>query len=141
MSDSDVRRLMAWNRFWLTLLIVVVLAWAASAQMKRLSDRHRVRVTAQWGDNGLVLRPSSDGPFVVTCLVYGVGTAAVRHAVLPEPLVVIDSGGAAIESEALRKLTWRDWMGRTDAAPPDGTPMKALYYRPLETTPPGSLDP
>jgi len=133
MSDPNVRRLMAWNRFWLAVVMLVLLSWAASVGLDRLSDRSRVRIRTAWSERGLELRSSSDGPFVVTCLVHGVGTGEVRYAVLPEPLVIIESGVTILEPAALRRLTWRDWMGGTDAPPPEGTPMKALYSAPLES--------
>jgi hypothetical protein len=135
-DNREMRRLVWWNRFWLGLLLLATMAWGANT----LLDRARAGVRelrVRWDDGGLNLTSASDGPFVVTHLVrIGTATEAEKAvADLPTPIAIIDSGGAYIKREAYRKLTWRNFLGDPVPSPPEGAPIRALYYRPLATPP------
>ena len=128
-----MRRLLFWNRFFITLLVLSVLFLGAQWKMRELRE---LKVSWQ-GDGSIRLRSASDGPFVVTHLALpgdsGVGARA--SAALPRPLAVIDSsGGELLESEVAR-LIWMDDHGQKMPAPLPGTPLRALYFEPNTARP------
>ena len=83
----------------------------------------------------------SDGPFVVTHLILGgrevasEGDKAVAQ--LSRPIAIIDSRGASLSPEEVSRLTWRGISGHRVSPPAEGSPIHALYYRPLRTPPAG----
>jgi hypothetical protein len=138
MENLAVRRLIFWNRFWLGLLVVALLLgfgqWLITA-----SDLLPTSLRAVWHNGGLALVTGSDGPFVVTHLILDGHEAADESqkavAQLSNPVVIIDSKGAIISPEEVKKLTWKDTTGQSVPPPHEGTPIRALYYRPLRTPP------
>lgn len=135
MDEREVRRLIGWNRLWLALLLVGAVAWGA--QHMWIQERLETRaLRMRWGEGGLKLYSASDGPFLVTHLVRLPGMDADKAvARLPDPLAIIDSGGAVVTREAYRKLVWRNYLGTPVAAPAEGSPLHALYTRPQYTPP------
>lgn len=131
---ATVRRLVFWNRFWLGLLLVGTLFWAAHWYINQ-ADLTRKSLRVVWSNGGLSLVTWSDGPFIVTHLRVRYGPSESQKAVaqLPSPVAVIDSHGAAISPGVLSKLTWKNPFGKTLAPPQEGTSVHALYYRPLST--------
>lgn len=132
-TEDRLRSLERWNRFWVTLLCLVALcAWGWS-WLRKAQDAVRVlhcRRTAE----GLRLHSIKDGPWVVTHLSYRAGyTPENRVARLPEPVAIIDSYGARISNEELRRLKWQNHLGEPASAPPAEAPLIAWYYEP-ETT-------
>lgn len=127
--EKRVRRLLVWNQVWLCLLILVLAAWWFSAFVAR-SREDMASLSAGWDGAGLKLRSPTDGPFVVTHVVnYGVGDKS--WAALPRPLAVIDSYGAYLRAEDIRRLDWQDYFGQKVAAPTDLSHVTVLYYIPL----------
>jgi hypothetical protein len=132
----DVRRLVLWNRLWLGLLVLgILLAGAQHLSQRLLASTRQLR--AAWSDGGLTFSSISDGPFVVTHLsvpgVQSEGDKAVAQ--LAVPVAIIDSRGARLDPEELRKLTWRNIYGQPVPPPQEGAPIRALYFRPLQTGP------
>jgi hypothetical protein len=68
----------------------------------------------------------------VTHLVsYGATEGEKRFAVLPEPIVIIDSeGGVQLSPEAISKLVWRSAITGEVAPAPVGRSVSALFSRP-----------
>ena len=136
MGNAEVQRLARWNQLWLVVLLLVALGWAGSSFLQHAQEVSR-SLRASWDAGVLRLRSSSDGPFIVTHLVFwGDGGLSKAYAVLPEPILIIDSGGARIDKEELRNLRWRSYRGGPAPVPPEGAPITALYYRPLQTMQP-----
>ena|ERR1051326_8572180 len=136
---STLHRLVAWNRFWLGLLTSAALIWCFRWGINHETSPTALRV--DWGSRGVAMSTWSDGPFVVTHLVLSGGE--VKHegdkaiAELSPPIVIIDSNGAQIPTADVTKLRWRNIFGQLITAPPVGSPIRALYYRPLRTAPAG----
>jgi hypothetical protein len=134
-DSSTVRRLVFWNRFWLALVLVGMLLWAAPGLFTR-SNLLPLSLRVAWqSDGGLALVTWSDGPFIVTHLTVRYGPSEAQKAVaeLPSPVAIIDSEGASIPPQVLKTLTWKNPFGKTLTPPGEGTPVHALYYRPLST--------
>lgn len=136
-SDPAVRSLIGWNRFWLAVLILAGLALWAASQLNEALEWRRQHLEARLWEAKLSLAPLSDGPFVITHLVSrSESPPYVRYALLPQPVVIVDSEGTSVDSAVLGKLVWRDKMHRRVPAPPSDAVIRALYQRPLETESP-----
>jgi hypothetical protein len=135
-SATSVQRLIFWNRLWLCLLLVGALLEGTRWLFTRF-DVFLSTLRPVWSASGLRLVTSSDGPFVVTHLVLSEPEAGSEKgkavAQLARPIVIMDSDGASIPSAELHQLTWRNIFGQSVPPPPDGAPIRALYYRPLTT--------
>jgi hypothetical protein len=133
---EQIRRVVIWNRLWLSLLVAAGAAWTCRALIGRIqADVRQLRVA--WTGDGLALYSQSDGPFVVTHLVrWGAHDSEKAVARLPEPIAIIDSRGALVGRDTYEKLIWRNTAGDPVPAPPVGAPVGALYYRPEATDPP-----
>lgn len=138
MGDQEIRRLVWWNRFWAALLLIGATLWVGSAALNRARESTQ-RLSVYWREGGLALRSASDGPFLVTHLaLIGTPTEAEKAvAQLPEPLAIIDSGGATISRDIYRKLVWRNFLGNPVPSPQEGAPVRALYTRPVYSRPSG----
>lgn len=138
-DEASYWRLVWWNRFWAVLWLCSAAAWGRQALLAE-ARQMTTRLTAHWSGPDLTLRSVSDGPFLVTHLVrYGTPSEADKAvAALPQPLAIIDSGGATIPRDLYRKLVWRNFLGQRVPAPPEGAPVGALYTRPLATNPGGA---
>jgi hypothetical protein len=138
MDKVTVRRLVVWNRFWLGLLVLALLLWLGRWLIHG-SDWLPTLLRVVWHNGGLALTTWSDGPFVVTHLILDGREAADESqkavAQLSTPVVIIDSKGANISPEEVKKLIWNDTTGRSISPPREGAPIRALYYRPLRTPP------
>jgi len=116
--ERRVRTLERWNGFW-KLVVVLALAGLAGNHFLLSATRNTRALSGQTTAEGLRLRSVSDGPFLVTHLYYwGGGGASKRVAALPEPLMIIDSGGARIPRQQLQRLRWKNSLGEEDSAPP-----------------------
>jgi hypothetical protein len=63
--EKEIRRLLAWNRFWLGLLVLGCVGVAAGQFLRHVQEDLRT-LELQWDtDGGLRLYSSSDGPFIV----------------------------------------------------------------------------
>jgi hypothetical protein len=137
-SAAEARRLVFWNRFWLGVLLVGMLREGAR-WVFITSDLFPTSLRVFWSQGGLRLSSASDGPFVVTGPELGGGEAGNEgnKAVVPftRPVVIIDSDGATITPAELKQLTWRGISGGPVPPPPEGAPIRALYFRPLVTPP------
>ena len=134
MEHAEVRRLLLWNRVLLVILLLAALGAAGSSLLARLETK-AMGLSASRSNGGLRLSTASDGPFIVTHLVYWEdGARSQAYAALPEPLVIIASGRASVEKEKLQKLAWRSYLGGPAPVPPEGAAITALYYRPLKAT-------
>lgn len=128
MDNREVRRLVWWNRLWAALLLIVAICWGWSAALNRAREATH-RLSVHWRVGGLTLRSASDGPFLVTHLAL-IGTSREAEkavAQLPEPLAIIDSGGAGISHDTYRKLVWKNFLGNPVPPPQPGAPLRALY--------------
>lgn len=136
MDNRDVRRLAWWNRVWASLLLIGAICWGWSAALNRAREATH-RLSVHWRDGGLTLRSASDGPFLVThlALIGAPNEAEKAVAQLPVPLAIIDSGGAVISQETYRKLVWKNFLGNPVPPPQPGSPLRALYTRPVYSEP------
>ena len=104
-QDWQIRKLQRWNRFWVCLLVIAALTWAGHnfivAQTQNLYTLYDT-----WDGQGLSLSAMTDGPFVVTHLV---DRYSRSWAALPRPIAVVDSYGAYISMEDMKKLHWQDY--------------------------------
>jgi hypothetical protein len=133
-TDSQLKRILAWNRFWLAVLLLALLSWGAVFFIRNSLEDMK-SVAAHWDGKVLRLAAVTDGPFVVTHLAtYGANEGEKATAVLSEPIAIIDSKGASMEPTDWDRLIWRSAItGEKVAPPPVGTPIIALYHRPLTT--------
>jgi hypothetical protein len=134
-NDTQVRRLVVWNRLWLGLFIAVLLGWAGVLWINHFIENHVRAIRVYWmDDGGIKLSSSSDGPFVVTHLAK-VATSEQEKSVvrLSPPIVIVDSFGAIISKSEFDGLKWHGYMGDAHPPPAVGTAIQAFYYKPLVT--------
>ena len=129
-SATYVRRLVRLNWLWGTLVVGLALISAAKWELNRIwTDLERIHVIRQ-EDGGVTFSSSSDGPFVVTHLVY-------KHwyvARLPEPVVMLESGRSTVSRAVVKKLIWRETReGSKVALPPQDAPLAIFYYKAQRT--------
>jgi hypothetical protein len=126
-EDARVRRLIQWNRFWVTLIMLGFLAWFANWQIRGFfADFEKLRVSWQ-SDGSLNIFSGSDGPFVITHLV-----VANAIAPLPRRLVLDGSGDVGLSKAEFDKLTWFGRRSGEPVAPPkkeSGVQIVVLYYK------------
>lgn len=128
--ETQIRRLMWWNQLWIGLLTIGAILGGGYYYLARSTYSAMYELKSEWSSTGLRLNASSDGPFVVTHLVY---KGFVSWAALPKPLAIIDSGGAYIPIKDIQKLDWRDNANEPCEPPKQFTEVEVLYYRPLAT--------
>jgi hypothetical protein len=126
--ERNVARVIAWNRFWLAVLVVIGLGWWADRTLQQVRERQAPRVW--WERDTVVIGSGNDGPYVVTHLaVKPAGEGFREVAALPSPVGIVESGRTVLGAEQVAALEWKDAAGRTVAAPAAGTPLRALYLR------------
>ena len=127
MDNREIRRLVWWNRLWLALVLAGALVWLLAARLEQVSNPP---VKVWWQGQDLQFGSMSDGPFVVTHLViHHAGHAPEAVALLPEPVVISESGRKTLHQSAWRKLRWNGYSGNPVPSPEASAPIRALYYR------------
>lgn len=129
--NSELRRLIAWNALWRSMMIVVILglwiAWMVAGRVEAGRQLHCYRTD----DGTLVIDAPSDGPYIVTHIVTAGGSDMARsYAALVPPLAVLDRAGAAIPAKTLVQLRWRSAVDGETVPHPQGQPLTILYHRP-----------
>jgi hypothetical protein len=125
--ERQMRRLLLWNRFWLSLLIMTALAWGVHSFIAA-ETQDTYTLTERWDGQGLKLSALTDGPFVITHLV---DRRTRSWAALPSPIAVVDSHGVYIPINDVKKLHWQDYLGQPCPFPATNARITALYYRSL----------
>lgn len=123
-DGNQLRRLIRWNRFWLTLLSLVALA---AGFMLVIDPVHSQLNSVRAGWRGDTLYFQCEGPLLLTHLV-GESDGLVA-AELAHPIFVLDSGGARIERLSFDALVWRYEGGAKAPAPRSGSRVRGLYIR------------
>ena len=70
----------------------------------------------------------ADGPFVVTHLTANSKEGSIISACLPEPMLLNDSWGVVIDSNALNKLKWVNTNGTSSKSPSRGDRIGTIYF-------------
>jgi hypothetical protein len=128
--ETQVRNLVLWNRFWVFLFVMTVLALVGRSGLDYI-DQMTLRVSSNWDENGVRLSGLEDGPVVVTaieCL------DERSWASLSKQIVITDSGGAYITVDQMKKLEWHDRQGQPCPFPGKHDNIVALYFRPAVTS-------
>ncbi len=126
--EQHTRRIVFWNRFWLTIVMLLLIGSGAWRLLSSIIES-MYDLRPSWSEDGLGFSASSDGPFVITHLV---DRRQYATAALQPPLAYIDSGRLLIPIEQFKKLKWYSKFGEEVTAPKDGLNVTALYYRPQE---------
>lgn len=136
-NPTSRRRLLRDLVIWQNVTVVLVLLgflWLLGSYFfqKMYDDMHIVKVS--WNGDELRFRIGVDSLYVVTYLAYPTKDQGEAIAALPEPVVIIESGGGRLDAAALKRLVWKsERTGEQVSAPVSGSPIWALYYRPLWT--------
>ena len=138
-QDKQILRLIRWNRFWLLVLWLLLLALGCLFCVKSVIKNIRKDVyslRATWHGNTLHVHSVKDGPFVVTHLVklrspHGEYAAAQ----LPSPITIIDSRGHYFSKAEIDSLEWIGISGEEQVPPAVGAKVETFYFIPLETAP------
>ena len=126
-TDQRLAQLLFWNRVWLTLLILLLLAWAGNAYFRSLMHQ-TFGLKATWSDKELLIS-SINGRKLITHLVGTSRRGTYVGARLPTPLFILDSEPIRIGQSLYEKLEWRNEGGAIDEAPPIGSEVSALYVQ------------
>lgn len=141
-QNSQVRRLIFWNRFWLVLAVLYALYVGIDFLYERLTY-DVVRLHLDWGredlvekELGLVLSMNQGGPFVITHLVrQRIGNQDLAVATLPKPFLIYrHKSRIYIRSSELAKFVWINEEGKKVSPPKSGQPVTALHYKLLGIT-------
>ena len=109
------------KKYGIAVLVVCVAAGIAFWLMAHVENR----LHASRDDDGtLHLWIVGSGPIIVTHL----ESPNKDSAVLPAPLLIVDSAGRRISHDQLTRLSWVDYVGRPTEPPSSGSPMSAIYY-------------
>lgn len=128
--DEQMKRLALWNRVWLTLSVVLALAWGFGRVVEHVFEDSST-VKSSW--DGETLRFSSLQGRVVISHLQSYSAERLVGARLPTPLFILDSGPVTVDPTTWKALEWRDDAGSVQPPPPVGAPVKGLYTR-LERT-------
>lgn len=122
-KDMQVRRLLIWNRFWLTALVMcMVLGGGWLYLQKETSSIYELK--ASWSDEGLRLSCVGQGPYIVTHLI---DWRTKTCAELAKPIVVFDSYGGRISLSEIKALAWRNTMNEPCEPPKQFSEVEVLY--------------
>lgn len=131
-SENEFRRVVLWNRLLVGGIALFCLVWTAWIGV-RLLPSPDYGVQTSWSKDGkgrdTLHITSLRGHRLVTHLVaasHG-SDATYAGASLPEPIFLLDSEGASIDSATLSRLEWRNEGGGREGAPVAGSAIRALY--------------
>lgn len=108
---------------WILVSVMAVILIYAGYQVSVVNRMQRQLMVRRTGE-GLRLSSMTDGPYLVTHLYHPERKAT---AALVPPIVIVDSGGAAVSAAQLKELEWVDLFGEPSSAPPVGADLCALY--------------
>lgn len=143
MQNPQIRRLILWNRFWLTLVTLAALVGGFKYLEHRLiKDSMRLFFTShvrpEDGRTGkservLIFSTNQGGPFIVTHLAYGADFVAElpqpRFIPGPKGIAYADTDWSTIYESELDKLSWHNCYSGEKVRPPKiNEPVRALYY-------------
>ncbi len=133
-EDTEVRRLVLWNRFWCVVLVLVALTWVGRSLLAHIESVSSKGECVWETDGSLrITWLSYNRPRIITHLVYGSDNVAA----LPAPLVVTDSDQRIrFDRQALDRLTWSNFRTGRVLSPHQGAPVAALYYVPTQARTP-----
>lgn len=146
-QNTQARRLIFWNRFWLVLASLYALSIGYDFLHERLVNPF-LRLHLSWGstdtpkqERALVFSTNQGPSFVVTHLVRSPTTGFESAvATLPRPLFIPHYEISGIKTRRyitvseLSKLVWVEESGQKASAPKHGEPVKALYYEVMDVT-------
>ncbi len=136
-NPTPRRRLLRDLVIWQNITQVLVLAgfvWLLGSFLIHKFTDLMYKVEVSWNGDELRFRIGVDSPYVVTYLAYPTKDQGEAIAALPEPVVIIESGGGRLDAATMRRLVWKsERTGEQVSAPVSGSPIWALYYRPLWT--------
>ncbi|RYG62757.1 hypothetical protein EON80_22520 [bacterium] len=134
---AQVKRLIFWNRFWLTVVVIYTIIGGYKAlESKLIQDLSRLQMrlspTSSSGGESITFSSNFGGPFIITHLVTSDGgeihPSMGNIAELPKPLLLRSpKGRIELYAKDLDKLKWYDPEGKPVKPPRPITNVMALY--------------
>lgn len=127
-DERLIRRLIWWNRLWLTLILGTAAVIVPYTMLLRAMNKAKEMQT-QWVGQDLRISSLRGGKIITHLTAYpSQGGSIVAQ--LPSPIYLIDSEGASFTAADMKKLTWKGGNAIKVPAPSPGTTIYAVYYNP-----------
>ena len=88
------------------------------------------KVDTYWRGDSLAVSTYWDSNRIVVTHLVVTRDHSSATATLPEPRLVMESGGTVFDRKTLNQLVWKGQHGEPFASPAQNTPVSAVYYHP-----------